>query len=313
MNAGCTLKTYGMAERADHLDFDIRNQSARPQITEPHRHEYFQMLVALGGETMQTIGGAVRRVAPGTVTFVLPYRSHVAVMPPDAEFVVINFSQRFLRPDSQLDPFDLEHLNPVAMPELAPFLVQEHTDFMLTGDAFDAVRDALATMLRENAERRFGAALTLRGHLLQIVGIVCRAHEAALTPLLDARCYRAGGREWLQRISRLIRDHLGEELTLQQAAAAANLSPSHLAHALKRETGRTFTELLTERRMERARELLTTSSLRLTEVALASGFADESYFARRFRQWFGVSPGGYRKHCEQELTKKAQFRPVARE
>ncbi|MFM0222088.1 AraC family transcriptional regulator [Paraburkholderia dipogonis] len=313
MNALPALKTYGMAERASHLDFDIRDHSVRPQITQPHRHEYFQMLVALHGESMQTIGGAVRRIRPGTVTFVLPYRSHVAVMPPDAEFYVISFSLRFLRPDTHLDPLELEYVSPQAAPEIAPFLVQEHVDFVLAGADLQTLRDALAEMLRENAERRFGAALILRGHLLHVIGMVCRSHEAALTELLEARPSRNGGRDWLVRVSRLMRDRLCDDLALQDAAAAANLSQGHLAHALKRETGRTFTELLTERRMERARELLVNSTLRLSEIAHSTGFADESYFARRFRQWFGVSPGSYRRSCEQESTGKAQFRTVRRE
>jgi AraC-like DNA-binding protein len=313
VNTAPGIKTYAMAERASHLDFDIRDQSVRPQITQPHRHEYFQILVVLRGESMHTIGGAVRKLGPGTVTFVLPYRSHVAVLPPDAEFVVISFSLRFLRPDTELDPLELEYVNTQTAPEIAPFLVQEGIDFVLSGNDLERFREAFVEMLRENAERRFGAALILRGHLLRVIGMVCRAHEATLAALLEARRSRGGGRDWLVRVSRLMRDRLCDDLALRDAAGAANLSQGHLAHALKRETGRTFTELLTERRMERARELLVNSSLRLSEIARSTGFADESYFARRFRQWFGVSPGNYRRFCEQQSTGKALFRPVGRE
>jgi methylphosphotriester-DNA--protein-cysteine methyltransferase len=45
----------------------------------------------------------------------------------------------------------------------------------------------------------------------------------------------------------------------------------------------------------RARELLTRTDLSLSEVAFAVGFADQSHFARRFRQMLGVSPGQFRK------------------
>jgi hypothetical protein len=44
-----------------------------------------------------------------------------------------------------------------------------------------------------------------------------------------------------------------------------------------------------------ARELLTRTDLSLSEVAFAVGFADQSHFARRFRQMVGVSPGQFRK------------------
>ena len=51
---------------------------------------------------------------------------------------------------------------------------------------------------------------------------------------------------------------------------------------------------MTERRLERAQELLANTATRIAEVAYASGFADEAYFTRRFRQWFGMSPRAYR-------------------
>ena len=38
-----SIKTYGMSERADHPDFDIRSQLVRPPLVRPHRHEYFQI------------------------------------------------------------------------------------------------------------------------------------------------------------------------------------------------------------------------------------------------------------------------------
>jgi len=311
MNSVAALRTYGMAERARHLDFDVRDQSVRQQLTEPHRHEYFQIFVTLRGEATHTVGGAVRRVGPGTVTFVLPYRAHVCVMPPGAAFVVINFSLRFLRPESALDPLELEYASARAMPELAPFLVQPQMDFVLHGARLAWLRGVVGAMLRENEARRFGTALVLKAHLLELIGTVCRVHEAKLVAALDERRACTSRRDWLMRVTRLMRERLGDDLALKDAADAVNLSQGYLAHALKRETGRTFTELLTERRMERARELLLNTPLRPTEIARSTGFADGSYFARRFRQWFGVSPGEYRKSSEQESTGKAPFRAAA--
>lgn len=46
--------------------------------------------------------------------------------------------------------------------------------------------------------------------------------------------------------------------------------------------------------MERAQELLANTAGRIAEVVHASGFADEAYFTRRFRQWVGISPRAYR-------------------
>ena len=71
---------------------------------------------------------------------------------------------------------------------------------------------------------------------------------------------------------------------------AAVLASSSCARSRRR----SFTELVTERRLERAQELLANTAARIAEVAYASGFADEAYFTRRFRQWYGMSPRAYR-------------------
>ena len=42
-----SIKTYGMAERADYFDFDIRAQQVREPLEQPHRHDYFQIQVNL--------------------------------------------------------------------------------------------------------------------------------------------------------------------------------------------------------------------------------------------------------------------------
>jgi len=91
-----------------------------------------------------------------------------------------------------------------------------------------------------------------------------------------------------------VREHLHEEMSLNEAAGAAMLSPNYLAHLLKKQTGRTFTELVTARRLERAKELLLTSSARIADIAEQCGFGDAVYFSRRFRLQVGSTPRQFR-------------------
>jgi AraC-like DNA-binding protein len=290
------VQTFAMAERARHLEFDIREQAASAPLTRPHRHEYFQILITLAGSARQAIGGALRPVQPGTLTYVLPYRAHLVPLPQGSRFIVINFSQRFLRPDLDVDPLDLEDVPVSRVPELAPFLYQEHLDFTLSGADWDVVQAMLRQMCNENAERRFGSLEILRGMLLQLIGLTCRRYEADLLRLAGEKTRSASRRDALLRVSRYIRENLTRDLNLTEAAATAFLSPNYLAHLLKNEVGKTFTDMVTERRMERAQELLANTAMRIAEVAHASGFPDEGYFTRRFRQWFGTTPRQYREN-----------------
>jgi AraC-like DNA-binding protein len=105
---------------------------------------------------------------------------------------------------------------------------------------------------------------------------------------------RTSRRDALARVMRHVREHIAQRIQLADVAAAADLSPNYLAHLIKKETGKTFVDLVTERRMEKACELLSHTTLRIGEVAQAVGFEDEAYFARRFRQRYATAPRQFR-------------------
>lgn len=297
-----SIKTYGMAETAAHLDFDIREQDVRRAQSAPHRHEYFQIQINLAGTTQQTVGGSVRPFRRGGISFILPHRVHFIPHPPGSRYVLINVAQRFLRPGLNVDPLDLEDVPIAHAPELAPFLFQEYIDFEFNEHEFAEIEQIAQRLRAENAARRFGSLELIRGLLLQLIALVCRKHESEILRLAASQAQQTSRRDALQRVAHYIRAHLTEEVTLTDAAAAAFLSPHYLAHLLKKETGKTFTALVTERRMERAQELLANTGARIAEVAHASGFADEAYFTRRFKQWFGMNPRAYRNSVRAPIS-----------
>ena len=228
------------------------------------------------------------------VSFVLPYRIHWVPHPPKARYYIISFGHRFLRPDLDIDPLDLEDVPLETAPELAPFILQETMDFRLGADDFKVLVGLADDMFAENAARGFFSLELIRAKLLLAIGLVCRRHQAEIVARAARQTARRGRRDALARVIRHIRENLTGRLSLEDAAAAAFLSPNYLAHLIKKETGRTFVEIATERRMDRARELLVNTDMRVSGIAQAAGFADEAYFSRRFRQANGESPLRFR-------------------
>lgn len=293
-HAGREIHNYTMAERTQHDDFGIRNEASALPNPVPHRHDYFQIHVNLAGSTQHYLGARVRPIAPGTVSFVLPYRVHFIPTLPGASYYLINVSQSYLLPGIDSDPLDLEDVSIERAPELAPFKYQEFLDFTLEGEDLATVTQLSAQMLHENEARGPGAAVLIRAHLLHLIGIVCRRYGSELWSLAERRVTRAARRDALVRLTQYIRDNFDKHLSLTDAAAAVNLSPTYLAHLVKKETGKTFLELLTQRRLERAKELIAHTALPIAAIAEQSGFADLAYFTRRFKQLTGVSPSRFR-------------------
>jgi len=91
----------------------------------------------------------------------------------------------------------------------------------------------------------------------------------------------------------LLSEDLSLDLDVKALAASVNLSPSRLRHLFKEETGLTPAQYLKRLRLERAKELLDRSFLRLKEVMPLVGITDESHFVRDFKKAHGLPPIKY--------------------
>lgn len=100
----------------------------------------------------------------------------------------------------------------------------------------------------------------------------------------------------LQRIEEYIDAHLDSALDVDELAAIVRMSSSHFTRSFHKAVGVTPHRYVVRNRVMRARELLSTTKMPLTEIALATGFSDQSHFSRRFREIVGVPPGAFRGH-----------------
>jgi AraC-like DNA-binding protein len=99
----------------------------------------------------------------------------------------------------------------------------------------------------------------------------------------------------LRRVRDHIDAHLTENIRLETLAEVAGLSRCHFARAFKRSVGIAPHAFVMQRRLERAERLLAETDLSLCQVALDSGFSDQSHFSSCFRRHFGVSPRSFRR------------------
>src|SRR5688572_19682833 len=99
----------------------------------------------------------------------------------------------------------------------------------------------------------------------------------------------------LRRVRAYVDANLASRLELSDLAAIANLSRCHFTYAFKQSVGCTPHRFVMSRRLERARQLLLETHRPTVEIALATGFADQSHFCRCFRAFLGISPVAYRR------------------
>jgi AraC family transcriptional regulator len=99
----------------------------------------------------------------------------------------------------------------------------------------------------------------------------------------------------IRRATELLEAHLDGNITLRKVAEACNLSVSHFARAFKQTFRMPPYQWLIERRVDRAKDLMTNSRLPLADIATQCGFADQSGLNRIFKRIHGVPPGIWRR------------------
>ena len=113
---------------------------------------------------------------------------------------------------------------------------------------------------------------------------------------ISARLSRGGLSPWqMRRATELLEAHLHGNIALQKVAEACELSVSHFARAFKQTFRRPPYQWLTERRVDRARDLITNSRLPLADIAARCGFGDQSALNRTFKRIHGLTPGIWRR------------------
>lgn len=109
------------------------------------------------------------------------------------------------------------------------------------------------------------------------------------------------GRRPLRLVLDYIHDHLAEDISLDTLAKVAGLSPFHFARLFKRSVGSAPHQYLIRRRVERAKELLLTTSAEIAEVAIQVGFCDQSHLTSHFKRTYGVAPGAFLRSTTSRL------------
>ncbi len=102
--------------------------------------------------------------------------------------------------------------------------------------------------------------------------------------------------EVIDRAKNYIRENYqNEEMSLQTVASKVNVSSNHFSTIFRKETGENFIDYLTAVRMEKAKDLLTCTSMKTSEVGFEVGYRDPHYFSYIFKKTQGMSPKEYRR------------------
>ena len=87
----------------------------------------------------------------------------------------------------------------------------------------------------------------------------------------------------------------GSMISIDTVAEVVNLSTSYLSFIFKENSGLNFVDYVNQFRLQKAKELLETSSYNISQIARLVGYSSANSFSKVFKKYNGISPGQYRK------------------
>jgi len=110
----------------------------------------------------------------------------------------------------------------------------------------------------------------------------------------------------LQKVLSYIDEKLAEPVGVRELASQVHMSPFHFARRFKQAVGTPPHAYITQVRIERAKRLLSSTSLPLLEVATRVGYRTQAHFTGVFHRYVGTTPRAYRVASRKELIPHAQ-------
>ena len=283
--AGIDLETIyqelemNSAYAESHLDI-----SREPGLVRLHSHSFYEMICCVGCESIQYIIGTERyQLQRGDIIWIPPGVAHCPLFPavlkkPYERIVLWVNAERMQEFFSR-------------WPELDPQrrLLRRHYLLRTAGRQQEReLREAFLRGCRESEKRLPGWEAALYGNTNLLLARLTRAMSGEGEPPLREKP------ELLDELLAYVSEHLQEKLTVAGTARQLHVSESTLTHLCTRRLGMSFYRYVTQRRLDRARQLML-DCVDLCTVAERAGFCDYTAFFRAFKREYGLSPSEYRK------------------
>jgi AraC family transcriptional regulator len=158
----------------------------------------------------------------------------------------------------------------------------------------DALLTQIGLALWHELEQRAPTGKLYAQTAAQLLAVHLLRHYTA-TAVTIKEPVQALTQQQLRRVSDFVQAHLCQDVSLDALAQQAGFSPYYFARLFRRTMGESPHQFVLRQRIECAQRLLNQREVSLAQVALASGFANQSHFTQAFKRHVGLTPRAYRQ------------------
>lgn len=259
-----------------------------------HSHDFLEIALVLSGSathTVRTAEGKERSypIGPGDVCVIVPGQNHSFSFRPEESIEITNilFNQMILKKVAEIDEDQMNFqgfLNKLARTgsvKQAPLQLEKESMARICG---------LVSDLEQEASRRpAGCNTMILLNFSMILSLLFRHYKEQRSE--QEEIAESG---LVAQILQYVNQHYQEEITLQQLAELTHFSIRQITRRFKESVRMSVSEYVCSQRMNHARALLTTTDMRIADIALEVGFNNPSYFCEQFHRVMGCTPNQFR-------------------
>ncbi|WP_064196617.1 MULTISPECIES: AraC family transcriptional regulator [Emticicia] len=246
-----------------------------------HFHPEYELTLILKGEGQRYVGQQVSEFFVGDLVFLGANLPHCWVNQPieNVSAIVIQFGELFLGKGI----VDLPEMQKVKV-----FLEKSKSGFEIIGKTREILTEKIVALQQKTALQKIAG-------LLEIFDILSNSTEiTTIDDFFFEHQYNQSETARFQKVFSYLIENFKEEITLEQIANIADLSPTSFCRYFKNITNKTFVEVLIEFRLQYACQLLNKTDLPIQQIAFESGFGDVPYFNKLFKKHKSLTPKEWR-------------------
>ena len=256
------------------------------RVLTPHWHDELEIWYCLcDGKCM--LDGNVFLFQKGDIVIINKRVIHEFEINSPDKIVIFLFDYQFLSFAIE-DECQLKFINPLKYEQLqlTPFIHTVHP-------MYESIKEILEQIIKLHKEKSIAYELQLKSKLYTLLYYFYNYTEYKI--VTDEATKKKGRIQAIQKSIEYMEINMQHEITISKLAEISNVSKFYYIRLFKELTNQTPMEYLTNLRLEYAKRLMENNSWNITQVSYEVGFNRMGYFARKFKQKFGMTPTEYKK------------------
>jgi AraC family transcriptional activator of pobA len=247
----------------------------------PHKHDFYEILWIIDGTSKHTIDYKKYVIEADTLFFISPGQLHLFEEWQDIKGYCIIFTEQFFLQIFQNKNvlFELSYLDNL-----------HETPFVKLNNHDKLILQPIVDLLYQEAKNVSPSSEVIQALILIFL--------RKIQPVFSFNHYQTTKQHEVfvfKKFKHLVETQFEKNIPISQYASQLNISSHYLNALVKAVCGKTSTEIIKERTILEAQQLLHFSELTISQIADQLGFEDSSYFARFFKKQVGLSPFDFRK------------------